>query len=310
MTTIQKTTESGANQGVTGTTTTPPVEEVKTGDSEFDVTLTAFLSPNGENNVSEEALFSAIVKERIKKEQGEEGLKAFDEILGKHLTAKTTANGYVPVEDATKAALIEFRDAGKIEGELADSIYSQSFAAAQLDDNEDALFDDRGGSNDSTVAVATLEQALLASRVKIEKYDAGELTATARSVDEATPGKAAFVAPSAHGSHSSEGSGGFLFKPVSDSDGKLAVLLPSIYSGMAASMRLVTPDGTVIESGRYAGNGNGNREHFRFSKPGSDYPDGVVVEATLTSGETISYTISNPGERTENIDPDGLPANN
>lgn len=308
MTTIQKTTDSGANQGVTGTGATPPAQETKTGDSEFDVTLTAFLSPNGENNVSEEALFSAIVKERIMKEQGEEGLKAFEEVLGKHISAKTTADGYVPVEDATKAALIEFRDAGNIEEELADSIYSQAFSAAQLDDNEEALFDDRGGANDATIAVATLEQALLASRVKIEKYDAGEEVATARSVDEATPSKAAYVTPSAHGSHSSEGSGGFLFKPVSDSDGKLAVLLPSIYSGMAASMRLVTPDGDVIETGRYGGNGNGNREHFRFSKPGSGYPDGVVVEATLTTGETISYTISNPSQRTENIDPDGLPA--
>ena len=69
-------------------------------------------------------------------------------------------------------------------------------------------------------------------------------------------------------------------------------------------MRLLSPSGAAIESGRYGGNGNGNREHFRFSQPGQNYPAGVIVEATLTSGETVRYTISNPSQRTENIEPD------
>jgi hypothetical protein len=304
MTTIQKTTDSTANQAVTQPTTPQNKDTEKTSESDFDVTLKALITPNSSNEVSEEALFSALVKERIQAEQGEEGLKAFQEILGKQLTAHTKNDGYVAVEDATKAALVEYRTAGKIDEELGNKIYSQAFAAAQLDGNENVLFDDRGGAGDTTIAVASLEQALLASRVKIEKFDSGELTPTERKVDEATIGKSAFATASSTGHSSGTGSGGFLFKPISDSDGKLAVLLPSIYAGVAQSMRLLSPGGEVIETGRYGGNGNGNREHFRFSQPGQNYPAGVIVEATLTTGETVRYTISNPNQRTENIEPD------
>jgi hypothetical protein len=304
MTTIQKTSDSTANQAVTQPTTPQTKETEKTSESDFDVTLKAFITPNSSNQVSEEALFSALIKERIQSEQGEDGLKAFQEILGKQLSSHTKSDGYVAVEDATKAALIEYRTAGKIDEELANKIYSQAFSAAQLDSNENVLFDDRGGAGDTTIAVASLEQALLASRVKMEKFDSGELTPTERQVDEVTIGKSAFATASSTGHSSGTGSGGFLFKPISDSDGKLAVLLPSIYAGMAQSMRLLSPSGAAIETGRYGGNGNGNREHFRFSQPGQNYPAGVIVEATLTSGETVRYTISNPSQRTENIEPD------
>lgn len=304
MTTIQKTSDSTANQAVTQPTTPQAKEGEKTSGSDFDVTLKAFITPNSTNEVSEEALFSALVKERIQSEQGEEGLKAFQEILGKQITAHTKGDGFIAIEDATKAALVEYRTAGKIDEELANKIYSQAFSAAQLDGNEDVLFDDRGGAGDTTIAVATLEQALLASRVKIEKFDSGELSPTERKVDEVTVGKSAFATAASTGHSSGTGSGGFLFKPVSDSDGKLAVLLPSTFAGMAQSMRLLTPTGEEIETGRYGGNGNGNREHFRFSQPGQNYPAGVIVEATLTTGETVRYTISNPSQRTENLEPD------
>jgi hypothetical protein len=65
------------------------------------------------------------------------------------------------------------------------------------------------------------------------------------------------------------------------------------------------PNGDEIESGRYGGNGNGGREHFRFSQPGGNYPQGVVVEALLKNGEKVLFKITDPSQRTENVEGSG-----
>lgn len=267
---------------------------------EFDDTLKAFLAVDGENKVSEEDVFSALVQERIKKEKGADALKTFQELLTKSKESMKKPDGFVPVEDATKDALRKFRDSGAISKEEADKIYSQAFAGAQLDSNKDALYDNRGGPGDSSVAVASLEQALLSSRTAVAAFDGGSESATERSLDEATAGK-----PSGGGAgHVSEpGAGGFLFKPVSDSDGKLAILLPPKLSGLVSGVRLLGPNGDLLEAGRYAGNGNGGRDHYRFSRPGGGYPDGLTVELTLKTGELVRYIIQETSKRTENISP-------
>jgi hypothetical protein len=90
---------------------------------------------------------------------------------------------------------------------------------------------------------------------------------------------------------------------VSDSDGKLAVLLPPNLAGLVQSVSLVGANGEVIESGRYAGNGNGGRDHYRFTKPGGQYSDGLSVIATLTNGQLVKYIINETSQRTENIEP-------
>lgn len=94
-----------------------------------------------------------------------------------------------------------------------------------------------------------------------------------------------------------DGPNGFLWKPVSDSNGKLAVLLPKGMTGDIASVVLKDANGQVIEKGRMTGVGNGDREHFRFSRPGADYPEGVTVEVQLKDGSVKTYTIDNPGQR-------------
>ncbi len=300
MTTIQSSTDTSSNQPVTKKTDEKPVDSTKATSTEFDTTLKSLIRPDGANKVSEEDLFSALVQERIKKEKGDDTLKEFQTMLQQKQDAMKKPDGYVPVEDATKAALIQLRDSGKLTEVEADTLYSKAFAGAQLDDNKEALFDNRGGAEDSSIAVATLEQALLSSRVQMEKYDSGELEVTMRSVAEASAGKNA--AKSSVAGAAAVGGAGFLWKPISDSDGKLAVLLPPSFAGLVASARLLGPNGDEIESGRYGGNGNGGREHFRFSQPGGNYPQGVVVEALLKSGEKVLFKIGNPSERTENVE--------
>lgn len=268
---------------------------------DFESTLKALLAVDGKNQASEEEVFSALVQERIKSTKGDDALKKFNELLAQSKEAMKKPDGFIPVEDATKDALRKFRDSGAVSKEDADSIYSHAFAAAQLDDNKEALFDDRGGPGDTSVSVASMEQALLSSRTKVSAFEAGTEKFTVRSLDEASAGKPGGISG---GHHSSEpGGGAFLFKPVSDSDGKLAVLLPPKLSGLVAGVRLVGPNGEVLESGRYAGNGNGGRDHFRFNRPGGGYPDGLSVEVALKTGEIVRYLIRETSQRTENISP-------
>lgn len=101
-----------------------------------------------------------------------------------------------------------------------------------------------------------------------------------------------------------DGPDGDLYKPNSDSDGKAVVLSKSsggarFYEavptgilenvtiqykhkdGSITSWDVVRPKpkkGNLIEEGRYAGNGNGGREHYRFTKPGGDYPPQMILE--------------------------------
>lgn len=269
--------------------------------SDFQAFLSSVLKGDSANKVNEEELFSAIVQERIKKLKGEDGLKKFQEALTETKTSLRKPNGFVPIEDATKTALIKCRDSGLLTTEETDSVYSQSFAAAQLDDNKEALFDSIGGGDDPSVAMALLEQALLGARVVMDGFDSGSASAPTRSVEEASAGKFGRSSPPP----STSGTAGFLYKPNADTDGKLVVLLPSKFAGMIEGVKIYDPAGNLLESGRYSGNGNGGRDHYRFSKPGGDYPDGLTVEVTLSSKEKLRYTIDESSQRNEDTKSSG-----
>lgn len=91
---------------------------------------------------------------------------------------------------------------------------------------------------------------------------------------------------------------GFLWKPRSDSDGRLVVLLPSQFLGRVAKVEVVSADGSkVLATGRYAGIGNGVRLHFRFDRSGSNFPNNVILQVTLTDGQIGGVRIPNPSSR-------------
>lgn len=93
--------------------------------------------------------------------------------------------------------------------------------------------------------------------------------------------------------------GGFLWKPISENTGKLVVLLPPQYTGQVSASFVATTGGSVIEQGRFSSVANGNREHYRYSKPGSGYSAGVVVVADLKAGGSVHWPIPSPGSRVE-----------
>lgn len=95
------------------------------------------------------------------------------------------------------------------------------------------------------------------------------------------------------------GSGEFLWKPVSESDGKLVILLPSRYrGGVVNAVDVLDAGGRVIERGRFVGDThNGNRPHYRFNMQGSRYGTNLTVRATLTAGGADTWQIPNGAQR-------------
>jgi hypothetical protein len=112
---------------------------------------------------------------------------------------------------------------------------------------------------------------------------------------QATEQAASTSTPSSSTSSAGGGSG-FLWKPASEGDGKLVVLLPSSLTGKVNGCSLSYSGGS--ENGRNVGVHNGNREHFRFSKPGAGYGQNIRVTASLKDGTTQSWTVPNGASRT------------
>lgn len=148
-----------------------------------------------------------------------------------------------------------------------------------------------GAMNQKLLQIVQMLVALLASALS-GKADQGQTDSVGAAGNTgASPGA------SGKGGIKMDGPGGFVWKPVSDSDGKLAVLLPEKFSNNVAGVTLKSADGQTLEEGRFTGIGNGNRAHFRFDKPGGGYPPGTIVEAHMKDGSTKTYRIDDPSSR-------------
>lgn len=92
--------------------------------------------------------------------------------------------------------------------------------------------------------------------------------------------------------------GDFLWKPKAEKDGKLVILLPERLTGQVKSVSVLSADGKkVLAKGKYSGIGNGNREHFRFAKAGSEFPANSIVQIKLDNGEVRTVRIAKPQNR-------------
>jgi hypothetical protein len=91
--------------------------------------------------------------------------------------------------------------------------------------------------------------------------------------------------------------GSFLWKPVSESNGKLVVLIPSVYTGHTKrnTARILSEGGSTIETGNakaFTG-ANGDREHYSFDKAGYSYPKNIYFAIDLNGGGTAKWRIEN-----------------
>lgn len=93
--------------------------------------------------------------------------------------------------------------------------------------------------------------------------------------------------------------GGFLWKPVSDSTGRLAIHLPVQYRGQVAAMFVADANKNRVEAGVFSGYGNPNRPLYRFSRQGGAYGNNVYAVADLNDGNTVHWPIPVGSRRTE-----------
>jgi len=121
-------------------------------------------------------------------------------------------------------------------------------------------------------------------------------TAAQPSSSSSTPSSGTSSTPPS-ASPSSGTLAGFVWKPISEGDGNLVVLLPAGLRGAVVGTDIVRGGG-VVERGRFAGDStNGGRPQYRFSMPGSGYGSGLTLVARLTDGTTQRWSISNGGTR-------------
>ncbi len=280
------------------------------GTSAVSKSIKSTLTPDAQGNIHEEELQHALVAFMLGDISPQAGAK-YKEIFGQLIGS---GNPPLLTEDAVKVALKKLVELKLVTAEQAEKINGRSFAAAQLDSDTSTLFDNRGGPGDNTIAVMSIDDAIAKAESAIQAIENGTNKVESRSLSAPSN-----IAPSSHsgnvnsgvGSHSASssistssspsggGSAGFLWKPVSESNGKLVVLLPASLSGKIESTALYASDGTLIEKGNYSGVANGGRAHFRFSKPGSGYPAGTVVVAQLSDGTKKEFSVRSTGSRQE-----------
>ncbi len=275
----------------------------KTLPNSFPEAVKTVLTPDAQGNIHEEEFQYAIVTYLLNDLNPEASAffrGAVDQLIGSGDTNPLSA------EDAVKLALKETVGAGLLAQGEAEQINGMSFLAAQLDDNLSALYDGRGSEQDRTIAMMPIDAAIERAQAVLDAMLAGELPVLARSLEAPSntlPTSAAPGMARVSGGGGGSGSGEFLWKPESERDGNLVVLLPSSLTGNVSSAAIYSslpPSAdTLIETGRFTGDDhNGGRAHFRFSESGGEYPDGSYVVATLKDGSTAEFQISNTSERT------------
>ena len=151
-----------------------------------------------------------------------------------------------------------------------------------------------GGLGQLEVAdeIAEVLSELLASLVSniFNDVEQGLLRGSRDTGDNSTVTSGEVSAPSS-GSDSGGQNGTFLWKPESENNGLLVILLPSSYSSSCS----VAVNG---EAGDYVGRANGDRPHYRFNYEGAHYGDNVTVTATCPDG-THTWLVPNGADRYE-----------
>ncbi len=281
---------SGVSSASLSTASTSAISQTGSGgESNFQQLLNTMLQADSSGKVNEEQLFSAIINERLTSNVGEEAAARYRELFTEMQEEMTRADGYVPVEAAANQAINGLVTEGLISGEEAGTIQGQAFTAAQLDVNMGTLYDSRG----STVAVMLVNLALETAENTLKGLDDGTISASSYQDDvEGAEG-------SVEGQGTFIGGDGFLYKPVSESNGNLVILLPTYMQGDITSVQLLDSEGNSIESGDSYGPYEDGRPLFRFNDTGSGYPDNMTVQIQLASGDVKEYIIPDSAQRWE-----------
>lgn len=237
--------------------------------------------------VTEEQLFGASVADRIQNTVGDAAVDQFQMVFRQEKAKLRAETGKRSVEQAALNAMQTLTDSGVLTESERDKVYNQAFKMAQFDDDDTSLEDGKEPGKAVTTrldAIAGADQrALTVSDVQDERPFS--LEATSVEVE------AAYV--------KNVDMKGFLWKPISESDGKLVTLMPNSLTGHVKQVNVLDKSGNVVDVGRFAGNANGGRDHFRFNVEGPSVGLGSYLELTLDTGELVKIDIPDPAQRFE-----------
>ena len=255
--------------------------------SQLKQTVEETLIPDAQGEVHEEELQYAVALHLLKNLKAETA-EAFKSEFTKQLEDS--------LEDATRATLSALVAQGVISKRKAELINGASFQAAQLDHNTTALYDARGSADDPTIAVASIEQAIAKATSALDSFVKGSSCVSPRPIGQMTYSNTPIA--------SSISQKGFLWKPRSESNGNLVVLLPPNLRGEIVSTEIHTgvpaSANTLLERGNFSGDRhNGRRPHYRFDRPGASYPNGVYIVSKLKDGREFTFQIGDPSKRNE-----------
>jgi len=96
-----------------------------------------------------------------------------------------------------------------------------------------------------------------------------------------------------NGTNTVDGPDGFLWKSQSESNGKLVVLFPAVFTTEFLKVLIERPAGT-FESATFTGFSNGGRQTWRGSREGAAFTGRLVVDA---GNQECEWLVSDPSIR-------------
>ncbi len=266
--------------------------------SSFESTMSEMLTADAGGQVNEEQLYAAIIYERLSATKGAETAQEFQNRYQDQQANFQRADGYVYLENAAQGALGSMSNDGLLTIEEAETVNGQAFQAAQLDSNTSALYDSLG----DTSAVAMIEMALESAETAITQIEDGTSTAgrLAFDMNNSITDQSDLSASDQTDSGSfisGDYSDGLIWKPASESNGDVVIILDSSLQSKIDSVTLYDKDGKKIEDTSVDRLDDLDRSIIFFDKPGSAYPDNMTIQVALSDGDTIQYLVKDPANR-------------
>ena len=237
--------------------------------------------------VTEEQLFAASIADRIQSSVGDEAADEFQSMFRQEKARLRAETGSRSVEQAALNAAQKITESGILTESERDKAYNQAFKMAQFDDDNTSLEDAREPGKAVTTKINAIELA-----------DKKSLTVS--EIEDERPFSLEATAVEVEASYKTDvDMKGFLWKPESESDGKLVTLIPNSLTGRVKQANVLDSNGNVVDTGRFAGNANEGRDHFRFNMTGGSLSLGSYLELTLDTGDLVKIDINDPAQREE-----------
>lgn len=319
---------STKNDASNSPTTSAGTATESTSEDPFMSYLKQSLGKFNPSEVNEEEVYSSLIAAQLNKKDPALA-EAYQQQVTDLSQSMVRANGTVPEEDVAKAALKALVDAGKVTEADAAEINGEAFAGAQLDTNNECLYDGRG----TTRAVASAEEAMFKVQSYLDSISSGTAKVAPRSLDVpsnqgTTPGQMLSAATAAIAGSTSPGATSdssaattSASKPdstatadsTSDSssttsdaltqlswkatstDGNAAVVLPSRLSGNVKSVGLYDENGKLLEDLSKSSATENGQLIYRAKHAGSTFGKHLQVLVKTIDDQQLVYGVSDGG---------------